>query len=102
MREADGDGGTEAAVHFDEDVEVGSNGIADGSIRPCDPKMTAFAIAGSLNWIGHWFQRDGAMSAEAIADEFTQRLTEGLASGSGGKRAASTLGRKPTTRRRIK
>ena len=79
-----------------------ANGIADGSIRPCDPKMTAFAIAGSLNWIGHWFQRDGAMSAEAIADEFTQRLTEGLASGSGGKRAASTLGRKPTTRRRIK
>ena len=31
-------------------------GIKDGSIRPCDVKLSAFAIAGSLNWIGHWYQ----------------------------------------------
>jgi AcrR family transcriptional regulator len=55
------------------------DGIADGSIKPCDSKMTAFAIAGSLNWIGHWFQPDGAMSAAAIGSEFADRLTEGLA-----------------------
>jgi AcrR family transcriptional regulator len=67
-----------------------AEGIADGSIRPCDPKMTAFVIAGSLNWIGHWFQRDGAMSAEAIAGEFTERLTEGLAAKTTRRRAAST------------
>ena len=54
-------------------------GIADGSIKPCDAKLSAFAIAGSLNWIGHWYQRDGALSAEAIAQEFAVRLTEGLA-----------------------
>jgi AcrR family transcriptional regulator len=56
-----------------------ADGIADGSIKRCDPKMTAFAIAGALNWIGHWFQPGGELSAEAIADEFTDRLTEGLA-----------------------
>ena len=67
-----------------------ADGISDGSIRTCDPKMTAFVIAGSLNWIGHWFRRDGAMSAEAIADEFTERLTEGLAVKSTKGRAAST------------
>ena len=67
-----------------------ADGIADGSIRPCDPKMTAFVIAGSLNWIGHWFQRDGAMSAAAIADEFTERLTEGLAAKPKRGRAAAT------------
>ncbi len=67
-----------------------ADGIADDSIRPCDPKMTAFVIAGSLNWIGHWFQRDGAMSAAAIANEFTERLTEGLAVKATRKRAAST------------
>ncbi len=55
-----------------------AEGIADGSIKPCDPKLSAFAIAGSLNWIGHWYQRDGALSAEAIASEFAVRLTEGL------------------------
>ena len=56
-----------------------AEGIADGSIKPCDPKLSAFAIAGSLNWIGHWFQRGGALSAVAIARDFAVRLTEGLA-----------------------
>lgn len=56
-----------------------TEGIADGSIKPCDVKLSAFAIAGSLNWIGHWHQRDGKQSAEAIAIEFALRLTEGLA-----------------------
>ncbi|MEO1282042.1 MAG: TetR/AcrR family transcriptional regulator [Pseudomonadota bacterium] len=56
-----------------------SEGIADGSIRQCDAKMSAFAIAGSLNWIGFWYKPDGDMSPEAIAEEFSIRLTEGLA-----------------------
>ncbi|WP_315834300.1 TetR/AcrR family transcriptional regulator [Bradyrhizobium prioriisuperbiae] len=56
-----------------------AEGIADGSIKPCDTKLTAFAIAGSLNWIGHWYRHDGALSPQAIADDFAIRLTEGLA-----------------------
>ncbi|MGY3610178.1 MULTISPECIES: TetR/AcrR family transcriptional regulator [unclassified Bradyrhizobium] len=56
-----------------------SSGIADGSINRCDPKLAAFAIAGALNWIGHWYRRDGTSSPTDIADEFTARLTEGLA-----------------------
>jgi AcrR family transcriptional regulator len=54
-------------------------GIADSSIKPCDIKLSAFAIAGSLNWIGHWYQPGGALPAEDIAAEFAIRLTEGLA-----------------------
>ena len=73
-----------------------AEGIADGSIKPCDPKMTAFAIAGSLNWIGHWFQPDGAMSATAIADEFTDRLTEGLAARPVKKMASTVAKKKPS------
>ena len=65
-----------------------AEGMADGSIKPCDPKMTAFAIAGSLNWIGHWFQPGGELSAEAIASEFAVRLTEGLAAKPARRRAA--------------
>lgn len=67
-----------------------AEGIADGSIKPCDPKLSAFAIAGSLNWIGHWYQRGGALSADAIASEFAVRLTEGLARRQTRKRASST------------
>ena len=66
-----------------------ADGVADGSIRPCDPKLAAFAIAGSLNWIGHWYQRDGAWSADAVASQFTAQLTEGLAKTPARKRSPS-------------
>lgn len=56
-----------------------SEGVTDGSIKPCDVKLTTFAIVGSLNWIGHWFKHDGALSAEAIASQFSAQLTYGLA-----------------------
>jgi hypothetical protein len=54
------------------------NGIADGSIVPCDAKLAAFAIAGALNGIADWYRPGGALSPEAIADEFAARLTTGL------------------------
>jgi AcrR family transcriptional regulator len=54
-------------------------GIDDGSITPCDPKIAAFAIAGALNWICHWYEPEGALSAEEIAIQFARTLTRGLA-----------------------
>ena len=48
-------------------------------INVTNVKLSAFAIAGSLNWIGHWYQPGGALEAGAIAAEFAIRLTEGLA-----------------------
>jgi AcrR family transcriptional regulator len=63
------------------------DGIEDGSIAPCDIKLSAFAIAGSLNWIGHWYQPGGPLPAEDIAAEFAIRLTEGLAAKQSRKKA---------------
>lgn len=54
-------------------------GIADGSIKPCDVKLTAFAILGALNWIGHWYKPDGELSPDQIADDFMIRLTADIA-----------------------
>jgi hypothetical protein len=68
-----------------------SEGVADGSIKPCDVKLSAFAIAGALNWIGHWYQRGGALSAQAVAAEFAVRLTEGLARKQTRKKAPAAL-----------
>jgi AcrR family transcriptional regulator len=45
-------------------------GVQDGSIHPCDPKMTAFALAGALNWIAHWYREDQSLSGAQIADAF--------------------------------
>ena len=75
-------------------------GIEDGSIRPCDIKLSAFAIAGALNWIGHWYQPNGALEAEAIAGEFAIRLTEGLAIKSTRKKAGKPPVRKRKSRGR--
>ncbi len=54
-------------------------GIDDGSIAPCDPKIAAFAIAGAVNWICMWYEPDGALSAEEISTQFARTLTRGLA-----------------------
>jgi AcrR family transcriptional regulator len=53
-------------------------GIQDGSIHPCDPKMTAFALAGSLNWIAHWYRESQSMSGAEIAEAFIAVFESGL------------------------
>ncbi len=56
-------------------------GIDDGSIAPCNPKLAAFAIAGAVNWMCEWYRPDGDLSADQIATQFARTLTEGLARG---------------------
>lgn len=53
-------------------------GIQDGSIHPCDPKMAAFALAGALNWIAHWFRENQPMTSAQIADSFVTIFENGL------------------------
>jgi AcrR family transcriptional regulator len=53
-------------------------GVADGSIRDCDPKMTAFALAGALNWMGHWYREDATLKPHEIADRFIDVFNRGL------------------------
>jgi len=55
-------------------------GIADGSIPPCNSKLASFAMAGAINWIGAWYKPEGSLSAEEIASEFAHLLTHGIAS----------------------
>jgi AcrR family transcriptional regulator len=53
-------------------------GVQDGSIHPCDPKMTAFALAGSLNWIAHWYNENQSMTPAEIAEAFITVFDNGL------------------------
>src|SRR5580693_9110543 len=53
-------------------------GVQDGSIHPCDPKMTAFALAGALNWIAYWYREDQSMTGAQIADAFVTIFEGGL------------------------
>jgi len=54
-------------------------GIRDGSIAPCNPKIAAFSLAGAVNWICMWYEPEGPLSAEEIASQLARTLTHGLA-----------------------
>lgn len=55
-----------------------TEGMRDGSIRACDPKITAFAIAGAMNWVAHWYRHDDSLTAEDIAQRFIDLFDQGL------------------------
>jgi AcrR family transcriptional regulator len=57
--------------------EILRRGIEDGSIAPCDVRMTGNAIMGSINWIPKWFHGKADMAAD-IMDEFPEILTRAL------------------------
>jgi AcrR family transcriptional regulator len=53
-------------------------GIADGSLAPGDVKLTAFALAGALNWPARWQNPDGEDRPEAIARKLVELLGNGF------------------------
>src|SRR5580658_9624229 len=64
-------------------------GVQDGSIHPCDPKMTAFALAGALNWIAYWYREDQSLTGVQIAAAFLAIFESGLRPRGNGAEAAS-------------
>jgi AcrR family transcriptional regulator len=52
--------------------------MADGSIRPGDVKLTAFTLAGALNWPARWHRPGGDQTPEAVAEQMVDILTSGL------------------------
>src|SRR5690606_20921349 len=53
-------------------------GVEEGSLRPCDPKLTAFTIAGGLSWIGRWYQPGGERSGDEIVQQCVATLMDGV------------------------
>ena len=54
-----------------------ATGIADGSIRQCNVRMTGNAIMGSINWIPKWYHGDAAQGHQLV-EEFPRILARGL------------------------
>lgn len=55
-----------------------AQGVEDGFLAPCNPRITAFAIAGALSWIGRWYRADGPDTPEQIASQTIDVLLRGL------------------------
>jgi TetR/AcrR family transcriptional regulator len=47
-------------------------GIEDGSVVPCDPKLTIFVILGAMNWVAKWFKPSGPWKPEQITLALSQ------------------------------
>jgi AcrR family transcriptional regulator len=72
-------------------------GMEDGSIVACDPKIAAFSIAGALNWICQWYEPNGFLSPEEIAAQFARTLTRGLAAKGQARKGQARRGNRSLT-----
>lgn len=57
------------------------DGIRDGSIAPCDPKLAVFWFMGAVSSIPQWYHTDGSLHGEQIADAFIGFLSNGIQAG---------------------
>jgi len=60
--------------------ELVAEGIADGSIVPCNPKLAVFMVMGALNWGRKWYRPNGDWSGAQIAHALTEMLERSLSS----------------------
>jgi len=54
-------------------------GKSDGSIAPCDTRLTAFMLGGAVNGIGRWYRDGGDLSPAFVAEIYANQMTAGLA-----------------------
>jgi AcrR family transcriptional regulator len=57
-----------------------TEGIADGTIKPCHAGMFSAMLFGAMNWVPRWHKEDGKYSIEDVADSFMDMFTQGIAS----------------------
>lgn len=56
-----------------------TEGIEDGSIRTCDPKMAVFWFMGAINAIPRWFEPNRGYSGAEVAEIYLDLLARGVA-----------------------
>ncbi|HEY1101802.1 MAG TPA: TetR/AcrR family transcriptional regulator [Burkholderiaceae bacterium] len=56
------------------------DGMADGSMVPCNPKLAIFATLGIVNWVMKWYTAGGPWTGDQIATEMV-RYVERMLSG---------------------
>lgn len=59
--------------------ELVREGMRDGSVIPCDPKLAIFTIYGAINWVPKWFREEGAWTNEQLAFAMAQLVCRSIA-----------------------
>ena len=60
-----------------------AEGVKRRIFRSVDPKLTAFAMFGAINWIARWYRAGGGASPEEVAESFSDLFVSGLLARSG-------------------
>jgi TetR/AcrR family transcriptional regulator, cholesterol catabolism regulator len=58
-----------------------TRGVESGEFRDVDVRVASIALISMLNWVYQWYSPDGDLTADALADRFTDLLVAGLRSG---------------------
>lgn len=53
---------------------VVKEGIRDGSIVPCDPKLAVFVLLGAVHWVHKWFSLKGPWTDAQVAEAVSQLI----------------------------
>lgn len=59
-------------------IEIVEKGQADGSIRAGDARLQVFFFMGALNWLNAWYDTEGRLGGDRIADHFVEQLKNGI------------------------
>jgi len=70
-------------------------GIEDGSVVACDPKLTIFVLLGAMNWVPKWFKPSGAWKSDQLTAALSQ-LFERVISSSPARALPRDVGELPT------
>jgi|SRR5581483_11065036 len=54
-------------------------GMEDGSIASCNPKLVVFAMLGAVNWVPKWYRANGEWTAAEVADALLAVVARGIA-----------------------
>lgn len=64
---------------FEEELrELVREGIVDGSVIPCDPKLAIFVIFGAVNWVPKWFSNEGDWNSTQLASAMSELVCRSI------------------------
>ncbi len=66
------------------------DGVDEGRYGAVDPELAALAMFGMCNWAYTWFNENGPVSADEVADNFWRWLTSGIAAAPSSSASVST------------
>ena len=56
-----------------------TQGIAEGSIRPCDPKLVSAMLFGAFNSLVRWYRKGGAYAPSDVGNAYLDFFVNGIA-----------------------